>query len=160
MIKRDVAADKKAIEEKTLGYFFITFIICVFWCVSIPIWKPFMTNVLQYSDVDKLFSLVLILLGFYVLYAFQNVFDATFYGLGKTHYMAFESIATNGIYYVGAFILYITGVWVPKLTGIALLFGIGMAFDSVVSFGAYWFLLKKNGWNLLRISNEENDVEQ
>ena len=160
LIKRDVAADKKAVEEKTLGYFFITFVICVLWCVSIPMWKPFMTNVLQYSDVDKLFSLVLILLGFYVLYAFQNVFDATFYGLGKTHYMAFESIVTNAIYYVGAFILYLTGVWVPTLTGIALLFGIGMAFDSVVSFEAYWFLLKKNGWNLLRISSEENDVKQ
>lgn len=48
----------------------------------------------------------------------------------------------------------------PTLTGIALLFGIGMAFDSVVSFGAYWFLLKKNGWNLLRISSEVNGVEQ
>ena len=76
--------------------------------------------------------------------ALQNVFDATFYGLGKTHYMLFESIVTNSIYYGIAFILYITGVWQPTLIGFALLFGIGNAFDTVVSLAAYIFLLKKN----------------
>jgi hypothetical protein len=39
--------------------------------------------------------------------------------------------------------LYATGIWVPTLTGIALLFGIGNAFDSIVSLGAYVFLLQK-----------------
>jgi Na+-driven multidrug efflux pump len=102
-----------------------------------------MTHVLQFSDVNKLFELVLVLLGFYVLYAFQNVFDATFYGLGKTQYMLFESVATNTIYYGAAFILYLCGAWTPSLTGIALLFGIGNAFDAVVSLGAYIHLLKK-----------------
>ncbi|MBR5501045.1 MAG: multidrug transporter, partial [Clostridia bacterium] len=81
--------------------------------------------------------------GFYVLYAFQNVFDATFYGLGKTNYMLFESVVTNTVYYGIAFILYAANVWTPTLTGIALLFGIGNAFDSIVSLGAYVFLLKK-----------------
>ena len=58
-----------------------------------------MRYVLNYSDIDKLYNLVMVLLGFYVLYAFQNIFDATFYGLGKTHYMLLESIVTNVIYY-------------------------------------------------------------
>ena len=31
-----------------------------------------------HSNADKLFELVMILFGFYVLYAFQNVFDCTF----------------------------------------------------------------------------------
>ena len=108
-----------------------------------------MTHILQFSDVDKLFDLVLILLGFYVLYAFQNVFDATFYGLGKTNYMLFESVVTNTVFYGAAFILYLAGVWTPTLTGIALLFGAGMAFDSVVSLAAYVFMLKKQKINLL-----------
>ena len=51
-----------------------------------------MAHVLNFSDVDKLFELVMVLLGFYMLYAFQNVFDSTFYGLGKTNYMLFESV--------------------------------------------------------------------
>ena len=100
--------------------------------------------------VDKLFELVLLLIGFYVFYAFQNVFDSTFYGLGKTNYMLFESVITNTIYYGIAFILYATGAWVPTLTGIALLFGIGNAFDSIVSLVAYSFLLKKERINILK----------
>jgi Na+-driven multidrug efflux pump len=94
---------------------------------------------------------VLVLLGFYVLYAFQNVFDATFYGLGKTNYMLFESVVTNTVYYGAAFVLYITGVWTPTLIGIALLFGIGNAFDTIVSLGAYVYLLKKKKINIFRV---------
>ena len=73
----------------------------------------------------------------------SNVFDSTFYGLGKTNYMLFESVVTNSIYYGTAFILYLCGVWQPTLIGIALLFGIGNAFDGIVSLVAYAFLLKK-----------------
>jgi Na+-driven multidrug efflux pump len=110
-----------------------------------------MTNILQFTDVDKLFELVLVLLGFYVLYAIQNVFDSIFYGLGKTNYMLFESVVTNTIYYGIAFVLYATGVWTPTLIGIALLFGIGNAFDSVVSLLAYTFLLRKEKINILKV---------
>ena len=112
-----------------------------------------MANVLQFSDIDKLFDLVLVLVGFYVLYAFQNVFDSIFYGLGKTNYMLFESVVTNTVYYGIAFVLYLTGMWTPSLIGIALLFGIGNAFDSVVSLGAFAYLLKKEKINIFRIKS-------
>ena len=151
LIKEETAENEDNVRRNTLGYFAITFAVCVIWCVSIPLWKPFMTHILQFSEVDKLFELVMVLLGFYVLFAFQNVFDATFYGLGKTNYMLFESLVTNVIYYGGAFILYMTGVWTPTLIGIALLFGIGNAFDTVVSLSAYIFFLKKKRINLLNV---------
>ena len=153
LIKQEVAADKENVRRNSLGYFSITAIISVLWLVSIPVWKPFMTYVLGFTDVDKLFNLVLLLLGFYVLYAVQNVFDATFYGLGKTNYMLFESVVTNTIYYGIAFILYATNVWTPTLTGIALLFGIGNAFDSVVSLVAYRYMLKKEKISILCVED-------
>ncbi len=143
LIKQEVAADKENVRKNSLGYFGITALIVALWLVSVPLWNPFMTHVLRFTDVDKLFRLVLVLIGFYVLYAFQNVFDSIFYGLGKTNYMLFESVVTNTIYYGIAFLLYATGAWRPSLMGIALLFGIGNAFDSVVSFGAFLYLLKK-----------------
>ena len=143
LIKQEIATNKDNLRQNTLGYFSITTGICAFWLISIPLWKPFMTHILGFTDVEKLFSLVLLLIGFYVLYAAQNVFDATFYGLGKTNYMLFESVVTNTIYYGIAFVLYVTGIWVPTLTGIALLFGIGNAFDSIVSLCAYVFMLRK-----------------
>ena len=151
LIKRETATDESAMKNNSLGYFVITLAICVLWCITIPLWKPFMTHVLNFSDVDKLFELVMVLLGFYMLYAFQNVFDSTFYGLGKTNYMLFESVVTNTLYYGTAFILYLCGVWTPSLIGIALLFGIGNAFDAIVSLVAYMFLLKKKKINILDI---------
>ena len=151
LIKQEVATDKENIRKNSLGYFGITSIISVLWFITIPVWKPFMTHVLGFTDVDKLFNLVLLLMGFYVLYAIQNVFDSTFYGLGKTNYMLFESVVTNSIYYGIAFVLYVTNVWTPTLTGIALLFGIGNAFDSIVSLVAYIFLLKKEKINILKV---------
>ena len=143
LIKQEVAADKENVRCNLLGYFGITLVIVLSWFATIPLWKPFMTYVLGFTDTEKLFELVLLLVGFYVLYAIQNIFDSIFYGLGKTNYMLFESVVTNSIYYGIAFVLYVKGIWVPTLTGIALLFGIGNAFDSVVSFGAYVYLRKK-----------------
>lgn len=151
LIKQETAIDKDNIRKNSLGYFGLTAIISVLWFISIPLWKPFMANVLQFTDVNKLFELVLVLVGFYVLYAFQNVFDSVFYGLGKTNYMLFESVVTNTVYYGVAFILYLTGVWTPSLIGIALLFGMGNAFDSIVSLGAFAYLLKKEKINILKI---------
>lgn len=109
LIKRETATDENAVKNNSIGYFVITLAICVLWCITIPLWKPFMSNVLNFSDVDKLFELVMVLLGFYMVYAFQNVFDSTFYGLGKTNYMLFESVVTNTIYYGGG--VYLISLW-------------------------------------------------
>ena len=151
LIKQETGTDEKAVKNNTLGYFAITIIVCALWFMTIPTWKGFMSNVLQFSDVDKLFNLVMLLLGFYVLYALQNIFDCEFYGLGKTNYMLFESVVTNTIYYGTAFVLYLCGKWTPTLMGIALLFGIGNVFDSIVSGGAFAFLLKKKKINILDV---------
>ena len=149
LIKQEVAMNKENVRNNTLGYLLITLGICILWVVFIPLYKPFMRYVLNYSDIDKLYNLVMVLLGFYVLYAFQNIFDATFYGLGKTHYMLLESIVTNVIYYGVCFILYITNVFEPTLLGIALMFGIGNAFDSIVSGIVYWYMIKKEKYELV-----------
>ena len=143
LIKQETAKDKNAVKNNTLGYFTITAVTCLIWVITIPLYKPFMQHILGYSDVDKLFKLVMVLFIFYVLYAFQNVFDATFYGRGKTNYMLFESVVTNSVYYGAFFILYLCGIWKPTLIGIALMFGCGNAFDTVVSYLAYRHFLKK-----------------
>lgn len=47
--------------------------------------------------------------------------------------------------------MYLADVWKQTLIGIALLFGFGNAFDSIVSGGAYAFLLKKKKINILEV---------
>ena len=155
LIKQETSTNKNSVKNNSLGYFAITIITILVWCGLIPIYKPFMQYVCNYHNVDKLFELVMVLFGFYILYALQNVVDATFYGLGKMHYMLWESLITNLLYYGLAFILYMVGIWQPTLISIALLFGIGNAFDTLVSFGAYWFLLKTNHINILDVENNK-----
>ena len=145
LIKQETATNENAVKDHTRGYFAITGTICILWFLLIPLYQPFMRYVLNYNDVEKLFGLVMILLGFYVAFAVQNVFDMTFYGRGKTAYMLAESVITNTIYYGTFFILYLTGVFVPTLTGIALMFGFGNLFDSIVSGIAYAVFLKREG---------------
>lgn len=149
LIKQEIATNKENLKTNSLGYFVITGFICLLWMVFIPLYKPFMKYVLQFDEVDKLFELVMVLIGFYVLYAIQNVFDSTFYGLGKTHYMLLESVVTNIVYYGICFVLYVTNIFKPSLIGIALMFGIGNAFDSFVSLVAYLFMLKKEKVKIL-----------
>ena len=151
LIKQETSTDENAVRNNSVGYFTITGAVCLIWVAFIPLYKPFMQYVLNFDDVNKLFELVMVLLGFYVLFAIQNIFDATFYGKGKTNYMLFESIVTNSVYYGTFFILYLTGAWVPTLTGIALMFGIGNAFDSIVSGIAYAYFLKKNKINIFAV---------
>lgn len=143
LVKRETSIDEKAVRNNSRGYFFITFLICISWIILIPTYKPFMQYILGYDNVEKLFNIVMVLLGFYMVYAIQNVFDSTFYGRGKTNYMLLESVMTNTLYYGTFFVLYITGHWVPTLTGIILMFGFGNVFDAIVSGVVYAFFLKK-----------------
>lgn len=145
VIKKETAENKENIKTKTFGYILVSSIFSILWFVSIPLWKPFLEYVLNTSAFETVFYVILIQSGFYIIYIFNCILDGTIYGRGKTHYMLWESIFTNGIYYVIMFILWITKVWIPTLTGIALMFGIGMAIDFIPTLGCYLYLLKKEG---------------
>jgi Na+-driven multidrug efflux pump len=75
----------------------------------------------------------------YVIFSFNTVMDAFFYGLGRTEYLAYQAIITNGTVYLVAFLLYVTGVWAPSFEGVMVLFSIGIVVDSVFTVA---FLLK------------------
>lgn len=143
LIKQNVAENPKRTLANQRWYFKVTSIICIGWLISIPLWKPFMKYVLGIADVEKIISLVLILLIFYILFAYQNIFDSIFYGVGKTEYMLAESVVTNVVYYGFMYILYMKGIWIPTLNGIAWMFGFGMAFDAIVSYIVYRIFVKK-----------------
>jgi len=48
-------------------------------------------------------------------------------------YLAYQAIITNGTVYVFAFLLYVTGVWVPTFEGVMVLFSIGIVVDSILT---------------------------
>lgn len=161
VIKKETAEDKANIRDKTLGYLVVSALFSALWFATIPLWKPFLQYVLNTSEYETVFYVVLIQSGFYVAYIFNCVFDGTIYGRGKTFYMLIESIATNGIYYVIMFILWKTGVFVPTLTGIALMFGAGTALDLIPTIACYAYLLKKEGVKpAFRLTAERKEGEE
>ncbi|MDD3106257.1 MAG: MATE family efflux transporter [Bacilli bacterium] len=143
LIKRDCGENISAIKEKSLGYFGLTLIIVLLWFVTIPLWIPFMRDVLQLGNFQEVFFIVIISLGFYVLFAFNNVIDSIFYGIGRTDYMLFQSLVINILFYGTAFILYVTGVYHPTLVKIALMFATGTALDSILTYFMFAWMLKK-----------------
>lgn len=151
LIKADTGEKSyQAVKEKSLGYFGVTTIIVLLWFITLPLWEPFMKHVMQISNYQDVFYIVLISVSFYVLFAFNNVIDSIFYGLGKTSYMLFQSLVINTVFYGTAFVLYQNGVFEPSLTLIALMFATGTALDSILTMGMYFWMLKRKAINIFK----------
>ncbi|MDD3171514.1 MAG: MATE family efflux transporter [Bacilli bacterium] len=151
LIKRDCGESENAISQKSLGYFALTTIIVVLWFISLPLWKPFMRDLLQINNYESVFHIVIISVGFYVLFAYNNVIDSIFYGIGKTNYMLFQSLVINILFYGTAFILYKTGVYQPTLVKIALMFATGTALDSILTYVIFIWMLKKKRISIMNV---------
>lgn len=146
VIKRDCGEfGNKAIIDRTVPYFMLTTIICLLWPITIPLWKPFLLYVMNISNYDQVFYITIISLFFYILFAYNNVIDSIFYGIGKTNYMLFQSIVINTLFYGTLFILYKLKIYFPTLNKIALMFAIRIGADSILTMFIFkWMLNKKN----------------
>lgn len=144
IVKKEVGESRNNIRDKTFGYICLASIFVVIWLLSIPLWKPFLQFVMNVSEYETVFNIVLLETGFYITYIYNStIFDSSFYGLGKTNYMLIQSLCIDGLYYGIMFILYLTGIFVPSLLGICLMFGIGMALDFIPAMIIYILMLKK-----------------
>ena len=88
----------------------------------------------------------------YVLFSFNTVIDSVFYGIGKTQYLAYQSLLTNGTVYFTAFLLYLWGAWSPTFEGVMVLFSLGILVDSFLT---VFFLIKA-----LYLDPSERQTEQ
>lgn len=144
LVKRDCGVSaNNAIKQKTLGYFAITGIIIIIWLITIPFWDSFIKNIMNVENHTDVYWIALISVVFYIAFAFNNVIDSIFYGIGKTNYMLFQSITVNTLFYGTAFVLYSTGIYTPTLTLIAIMFAMGIAFDSLLTYIMFVWMLKK-----------------
>ena len=160
LVKKEIGENKDNIRTKTFGYIVLVSIFAIVWIISIPLWKPFLKYVMNVAEYETVFKITLIETGFYITFLFNScIFDSTFYGVGKTKYMLFQSICIDGLYYGILFILYLAGVFVPTLLGICLMFGIGMALDFIPTMILYLRMLKKEQLKIdfrLDVSEKDN----
>lgn len=144
LVKQEIASDKENIRKKTFGYIALTSIFAIAWLLSIPLWKPFLKYVMNVTEYESVFNIVLLQTAFYLTFMFNSsIFDATFYGRGKTQYMLIQSICIDVFYYGIMFILFLTDVFVPSLSNIAIMFGFGMLLDFIPTLIIYVYMLRK-----------------
>lgn len=144
LIKRDAAQGSKLHHwDKMLGYFVTCIMIALIWLALSPGFGPFFDIVLN-AEPSSHVKLVMISLPFYVFFMFNTAMDSVLYGRGKTNYLALQSLITNITVYGTAYFLYWRGVVDPTLHGIAILFGIGIAVDTAVTWWLYNRHLKQS----------------
>lgn len=145
VVKKEVGESLENVRTKTAGYLALTAIFSFLWLASIPLWKPFLQHVMNISDYQLVFTIVLIQTPFYIIFLFNNVLDGTLSGAGRLDYLFIQTVLINGIYYGGLFLLYLAGIFRPGLIGICLMFGFGMALDLIPTVIQYRRFLRHHG---------------
>jgi Na+-driven multidrug efflux pump len=143
LIKRNTAEQAKSINDSLPVYLSITTVICLIWIATIPLWNSFVGKVMNVANFESVVHVSVISLVFYIIFAFNNIIDSIFYGLGRTDLMLYQSLIVNIVFYGSMFIAYKLGIFIPSLSGIAIMFGVGMTFDSVITFAIFAVLKKK-----------------
>ena len=104
------------------------------WLLFTPFWgtaaRALNSDETTLTYAKTAFSILLVP---YMLFSFNTVTDSLFYGLGKTRYVAYQSIVTNGTVYLVAFALYATDVWQPSFEDVMMLFALGILVDSILT---------------------------
>ena len=128
---------------KQSNYYFITIFIVLTWCITIPLWIPFFRSIERLENYQRIFEIVILAFPFYIPYAFQQIPDNIFVGLGKTKYNFINTCIINFIYYGVWYILYKTEAVNFTMTTIILMFGFGMVASYAVSILEEKIFLKK-----------------
>lgn len=143
LVKQDAATNNGLTTQKINRYLLVTCGIFLIWLVSAPLWESFIRSVMGVGNADQVANLVYLMIGFYVIFALNNVIDSYFYGIGRTDLMLYQSLAVNTLFYGSAFALYQFGWFVPTLERVAIMFGLGITFDAVLTWGLYAMLRKQ-----------------
>lgn len=142
VIKSQGENDKKNIKQIFSVYLFITTLIIFVWIITIPTYGLFIKNVLNVDNYLYISKLVLILLPFYIVFAYNSIIDGIMISWGRTDLLLYQSIFANICIYVPYFILLKTGVWIPTVEGIAIMFGMGILLDSIITMLLFILIVK------------------
>ncbi|HAS6193154.1 TPA: multidrug transporter [Vibrio vulnificus] len=153
LIKQDAATNNGLSSERVNRYLTLTVGIFAIWVFTAPYWEVFILHVMGVSNADEVSRLVYVMVGFYVVFALNNVIDSYFYGIGRTDLMLYQSLAVNSLFYGVAFTFYQFGWFVPTLYKVAIMFGLGIMFDALITWGLY-VMLRRNAFRLIAWSGQ------
>ncbi len=137
LIKQDAACNEGDLGARFIGYLQFTALVSLGWILTMPSWEWFVGNMMGVTQARQVAELAQLLIGFYIVFAFNNILDSYFYGIGRTDLMLYQSILVSGLFYGSAYALYKTGYFVPTLESIAIMFGLGITADALVTAALY-----------------------
>lgn len=143
LVKQDAATHNGLTSQRVNSYLWLSIGIVATWLLTAPLWHSFITNIMGISDVAPVMHLIGLLVGFYIVFSLNNVIDSYFYGIGRTDLMLYQSLLVNSIFYGGAFALYRMGIFIPTLDRIAIMFGLGITIDALITWVLYSGLRRK-----------------
>lgn len=146
IIRKDAGDNGYDLKQK--NYYSIVLFTLILWFALIPSYQWFFGTVEGLDNPEVIFEIVVKNLGFYIAYAFSQIPDAIFVGMGKTKYNAINSLVCNIVYYGIWFILYQTGVVIMSMDMIIVMFGVGNIVHWAVSLVEEKFFLKRELKNL------------
>ena len=136
----NAAHDLPQVRRLWLSAMTITAAMILIWLALLPAFPAFARFLNDDPDTLRWAATAMgILFVPYVLFAFNTVIDSVFYGIGKTQYLAYQALLTNGTVYLAAFLFYIAGWWQPTFAGVMFLFALGILVDSILTL---FFLVK------------------
>ncbi len=151
VIRKDCKDGYRALKQS--NYYFIVLFIVVLWFVTIPLWIPFFKGIERLENYERIFEIVILAFPFYIPYAFQQIPDNIFVGLGKTKYNFINTCIINFIYYGVWFILYKIEAVTFTMTTIILMFGFGMVASYIVSILEEKIFLRKEMYKIEKVND-------
>lgn len=133
LVKQDAATNNGLSSQRVKSYLWLTAGVIAIWSLTMPLWGSFISYVIGVSDSKPIIELVWLLVGFYAVFSLNNVIDSYFYGIGRTDLMLYQSLIVNILFYGVAFVLYQVGIFVPTLERIAMMFGLGITLDAIIT---------------------------
>lgn len=159
LIKQDAACSNGLSPQKINSYMLLTAGFIVLWLSTMPLWPYFIEHVMGISDYQPIVQLALLMIGFYIVFAFNNVIDSYFYGIGRTDLMLYQSLLVNSLFYGAAFYAYQIGWFIPRLDSIAIMFGLGITIDALITFALYRYIrVQEQAHSLISVSNSAPNI--
>lgn len=151
IIRKDAGIDGYNLKQK--NYYSITLFALIVWFSLIPTYQWFFNTVEGLDNSSRIFEIVVKNLGFYVAFAFSQIPDAIFVGMGKTKYNAINSLICNIGYYGLWFILYQTKAVTMSMDMIIIMFGVGNIVHWIVSLMEEKIFLRRELKKQISINN-------
>ena len=144
LVRQDAATHTELSPSKISAYLVLVSGVIICWFFTMPFWEYFIHSVMGVSHVEKIVSMVVWMLGFYMLFAWNSVFDQYFYGTGRICLILYQTLIINLFFYGTAYILHVMNMFSVTLDNILLIFGLSLMFDSLLTYFQYMRVRKQN----------------